>query len=90
MVKRRPQSFCLLFSRSYARDLSFSSDGSRLYSVGDDKQVKIWDTNKDFEEAVRDREAGDKPLDTLMAKVSGTSSVVKLMHFLCCEIMYFL
>ena len=34
---------------SYARGLTFDPKGQHLYSVGDDKHVRIWDVQNDFD-----------------------------------------
>jgi WD repeat and SOF domain-containing protein 1 len=46
----------------YARDLCFTPDGSKLLSVGDDCQIRIWDTSGLIEEETGVRKCADSIL----------------------------
>ena len=48
--------------------MCFNPRGDRLFSVGDDKQILVWDAEKHFEEEDETKK-GQKPLDNILCKV---------------------
>ncbi|XP_052868134.1 DDB1- and CUL4-associated factor 13 [Anopheles cruzii] len=48
----------------YCRGIAFTTDGERILTVGDDKNIKIWEYNRDWEDANRVQ----RPLNTILTK----------------------
>ena len=55
----------------WTRGLAFTTDGSRFLSVGDDKSIKIWNT--EVSELDDDEEDTDVPINTILSKSVITS-----------------
>lgn len=51
-------------ARSFARDVSFTSCGRQLRSVGDDKNVHLWEVGQEIKSGVT------QPVDTVLGKVN--------------------
>ncbi|XP_053697742.1 DDB1- and CUL4-associated factor 13 [Sabethes cyaneus] len=52
----------------YVRGITFSNDGSRFFTIGDDKCIKMWNSNVD-----EDIEENPEPLNTILGKTVITS-----------------
>lgn len=52
----------------YVRGIAFSNDGSRFFTIGDDKAIKTWDM-----EAIFNKPEDPEPINTIMGKTVITS-----------------
>ena len=68
-----PQRTCersFLAHEGIVRGVVLTSDYERFITVGDDKTIKMWKTGNPDEDTDLDKDANDRPINTIISKVS--------------------